>query len=126
MEAVAKAAGQPVNIGSPSLNATIQHIIEERLDGVIQAKVSKEEERRFRQLRWVVVLIGLIGLGTFGTLANYLIQEAVDRRAGHVKQSLDMLRVNMLALKLDISDSFSVEDSNAVMLLLHKIAGNQE
>jgi hypothetical protein len=105
-----------------SLERSIEKTFSEKLDTLIQAKI----DRRFRQLKWIVALAGLIGLGTFGTLANYLIQQAVDLRAGRVTQTMNMLRVNMLAMKLDIAKSFTREESSSVMALLRTIAHNDE
>lgn len=106
----------------------IRERVELEVSSTVPGSVAREEERRFRQLKWLIALVGLGGLGTFGTLSNYLIEKAVDgrleARTGNISDSLEFIRFNSIALKLDLGTSFSKEDRNAVMTYLRRTATN--
>lgn len=100
----------------------IRASVEAQLPGLVHQAVSQEEERRFRQIKWIVVFLGLIGLGTFGTLATFIVEKAVDAKAGSIKEALELTRINGLALKLRVEKSFSETERDEVVALLKRIA----
>jgi hypothetical protein len=104
------------------LKDLIWDAISEVAPELVHQSVAKEEERRFRQLKWVVLFIGLIGLGTFGTLATFVIEKAVDAKAGGIKETLELTRINGLALKLDNGKSFATNERDEAMALLMRIS----
>lgn len=102
--------------------------IEERLVPLVQEEVSRDGERRYRQYRWFAAFIGAIGLGTFGTLANYLIEKAVESRieakAGNISESIDYMRFYTMTLKLDLGTSYSTDEKDIVMTYLRSSSKN--
>ncbi len=100
--------------------------LQEKLPSIVHEEVSREEERRYRQIKWFVAFIGVVGLGTFGTLANYLIEKAVDSRieakAGNISESIDYMRFYTVTLKLDLGTSYSNEEKDVVMTYLRSAA----
>jgi len=114
------------NLRVSQLSEEIEGIISDKIDGklpsAIHEAVSREEERRYRQIKWFIAFVGVVGLGTFGTMANYLIEKAVDSRmeakAGNLSESLDFMRFYTLTLKLDLGTSYSNEDRDAILTYL--------
>ena len=96
----------------------------------VRREVSVQEDIRFRQLRWFLILAGLIGLGTFGTLANYLIEKAVENRfekkTEKISRALDFSKFYTIALKVDMGDSFSQPDLDAIKSFLRKVEKDSE
>lgn len=117
------------NLLSDEIERYIRDRTKLEVDAAVQTAVSEEEERRFRQIKWLIALVGLVGLGTFGTLSNYLIEKAVDSRlearTGNISDTMDLIRFDSVALKLELGDSFSPEDRTAVMTYLRKAAQNE-
>lgn len=117
----------------PDLTDDVEQYIRERVElevrSAVPEAVAHEEERRFRQLKWMIALVGLVGLGTFGTLSNYLIEKAVEMRlesrTGNISDSLEFVRFSSLALKIDMGNSFSKEDRSAIMNYLRRTATNE-
>lgn len=100
----------------------IERLVGVRLPELVHQAVAKEEERRFRQLKWIAAFIGVVGLGTFGTLATFMVEKVVDAKAGNIKETLELTRINGLALKLNIGKSFSPNDRDEAMALLIRIS----
>jgi len=121
-------AEQPIAL-EPEVEVFIRERIKREVPPTVLEAVRQEEEKRFRQLRWFVALVGLVGFGTFGTLSNYLIEKAVDSkieaRTGQISDSLDFVRFTRTSLKLELGRSFTVEDKNAVMGYLRRAAKNE-
>lgn len=113
---------------SDELRKYVRETVGSSVREAVPAVVATEEERRFSQFKWIVALIGLVGLGTFGTLSNYLIEKAVDgrleARTGNISDALDFIRFNSIALKLDLGASFSVEDRTSILNYLRRSAKN--
>lgn len=105
----------------------VRDAVQDRMGAMIHEEVGREEERRYRQLRWLVAFVGVVGLGTFGTLSNYLIEKAVESkleaRTGNISESLDFARFYTLTLKLELGTEFSPDDRDAIMSYLRKAAG---
>lgn len=127
MNAVTQIAATPApdNIVE-TIRLTLQEQVAHELEATIHEKIQAEEDRRFRQLKWIVAFIGLIGLGTFGTLANYFIEKTVDARAGHLRTTLELSEVHLLALRIEFKDSFARDDSDHLMALLRRVATNPQ
>lgn len=100
--------------------------VEGRLQALVHEEVGKEEERRYRQIKWFIAFVGVVGLGTFGTLANYLIEKAVESRleakTGNISESMEFMRFYTITLKLDLGTSYSSEEKDAVMTYLRSAA----
>jgi hypothetical protein len=111
--------GTPVNA---LLKEDIEKAVSELAPQLVQEAVTKEEERRFRQLKWIAAFIGVVGLSAFGAVANLMIESVVDAKAGNIREALELTRINSLALKLELSDSFTSEDKEQAMTLLTRIA----
>lgn len=101
-----------------------------RLEPMIKEAVVREEEARFRQFKMIVAFIGLIGLGTFGTLANLLIEKAVDSRieksTGNISQALDFLKFSTAARMIELDDSFSQDEVDSALAYLRETAHNRD
>jgi hypothetical protein len=110
---------------SPEIAKEIQEEITLILDRKVHEAVKHEEEKRFRQLKWLVAILGVVGLGTFGTLGSQYIDKAIDSRAGNIKDQISLNRVHLLAVKLDLENSFSPEDSREAMNLLRRLSENK-
>lgn len=109
-------------ISADRVRDEVEKVVAEEVPNLVHQVVLKEEERRFRQLKWIVAFIGLIGLGTFGTLATFMIEKAVDMKAGGIREYLELTRINALALKLTVGKSFSSGERDEAMALLMRIA----
>lgn len=100
--------------------------VNEKLHFTIHEAVSREEDRRYKQIKWFIAFIGVVGLGTFGTMANYLIEKAVDSRmeekTGSLTESINFMRFYTLTLKLDLGTSYSNEDKEAIISYLRSAA----
>lgn len=108
----------------------VDKAIEKNLKPLVEKEVFAKEEERFKQLSWIIALFGLIGVGTFGTLAKYLIESAVEqkleRRTGEISSALDFSRFYALTLKLAIGKGFTPEDVDAIMNYLRKVERNSQ
>lgn len=115
---------------SAQMEQFVKEQIEVRLHQVVRSEVAREEEERFRQLRWLAAIVGLIGLGTFGTLASYVIEKTVDSRiedkAGQISKAMGFIKFYTITLKLDLGTSFSQEDQDVIMSYLRKAAADNE
>lgn len=117
------------NVQRVELSDDVERYIRERLEievnEAVPSIVIKEEDRRFSQLKWLVALVGVVGLGTFGTLSNYLIEKAVDSKleakTGNITDALDFLRFNSLSQKLESGTSFSRQERAAIMTYLRTV-----
>jgi len=110
-------------VGTPNdWREEIRKVIAIQIPDLVEQSVAKEEERRFRQLKWVVAFIGLVGLGTIGTLGNLAIDKAVDAKAGNIRETLELTKINSLALKINLSKGFSPDDRDDAVALLSRIA----
>lgn len=100
------------------------------LETQVREAVAAEVDRRAKHMHLVLAIIGLIGLGTFGTLANYLIEKAVDRslmaRVGDIDNALNFSRFAAVSLKLRVGDSFSRQDVDAAMNYLRQTETNKK
>jgi hypothetical protein len=101
-----------------------------RLEPLVHSKIEQEEEVRFRQLKWVIVFIGLIGLGTFGTLANYLIEKAVDERiersTENISQTLDFMKFYTASVKVELGSSYTKKEADLIMNYLRRSRDNSD
>lgn len=108
------------------VHTSIDTEIEKNIVPRIYEIVQKEEEKRFRQFKWFAAFLGLIGLGTFGTLANYLIEKAVETQVeihtGNISEAIEFSKFFTITLKLDLGKRFSTEDVDAIMTYLRKVA----
>lgn len=108
----------------------IRRIVESRMHPMIRDEIAHEESQRFRQIKWIIAFVGIVGLGTFGTLANYLIEEAVDskleNRAGNINEALNFIKFQTLANKLELNASFSDKDRDAIMNYLRDVESNDD
>ncbi|WP_299235244.1 hypothetical protein [uncultured Halomonas sp.] len=108
----------------------IRRIVESRMHPIIRDEIAHEESQRFRQIKWIIAFVGIVGLGTFGTLANYLIEEAVDskleNRAGKINEALGFIKFQALANKLELNTSFSDKDRDAIMNYLRDVQSNDD
>lgn len=119
-----------VTVPADQVQAAVQHAVDQQLRTAVSKEVTEQEDVRFRQLKWFVAIVGLIGLGTFGTLAGYLIEKAVEtrieRRTNEITESLAFSRFYTIALKLDVEEEFSQPDVDAVMNYLRKVERNSD
>jgi hypothetical protein len=108
----------------------LRRYVDSRVRDLVGEEVSREEEKRFKQLQRFIAIVGLIGLGTFGTLSNYLIEKAVDSRlesrTGRISESLDFLRFATIVTKLELGTSFTPYDRDAVMNFLRRASKNDD
>lgn len=106
----------------------IERLVEEevgrRLDAMVHDAVGKEEDIRFRQLKWFMVFIGLVGLGTFGTLTNYLIEKAVDSKiessTGRISNTLEMFRMQNAAIRIELDEGLTQERTEEILSFLRR------
>lgn len=112
---------------------SIERYIRERVELEVSETapriVAVEEDKRFSQLKFLIALISVVGLGTFGTLSNYLIEKAVDSKleakTGNISDAIDFLRFSSYSLKLEVGTSFSAEDRTAIMAYLRKASKSE-
>lgn len=106
----------------------VDRAVDRNVKSLVEKEVTAKEDERFKQLSWIVAFIGLIGIGTFGTLAKYLIETAVEqrleKRTGEISSALDFSRFYLLTLKLEFGDGFTQEDVDAIMNYLRKVEKN--
>lgn len=100
----------------------IEKVVIEQVPELVHQSVMKEEERRFRQIKWIAVFISVVGLGTFGTLATFMIEKIVDAKAGGIKETLELTRINGLALSLKLGKGISPNERDEAMALLTRIS----
>lgn len=90
--------------------------------------VRAEVGRRSRQFRWIGAVVGVIGLGTIGTLVNFLVDTSVrnqiEERTGNISDAIEFARLQTIALKLELKSSFSDQEANAIMKFLRKLKSN--
>jgi hypothetical protein len=117
-------------VPSDQLDKAVQRSVDEQLHTAVVKEVTAQEDVRFKQIRWFIAIVGLIGLGTFGTVAAYVIEKVVDtrleRRTNNITQTVALSRFYMMAVKLDIGQSFSQDDVDAIMNYLRKVEKNSE
>jgi hypothetical protein len=119
------------NLGlPPGFESLVREQVEGQIHAVVHDEVNRAEDIRYRQVKWMVAIVGVVGLSIFGTLARFLIQAAVDRslneRVGKINAAMEFIQFYTITLKLDLGTSFSEEDKNAVMGYLRKAATNDE
>ena len=116
----------PGSSAASEIGELIASEVASRLQPLVHEEVGREEERRYRQIKWFIAFVGIVGLGTFGTLANYLIEKAVESRleakAGNISESMEFMRFYTITLKLDLGTSYSSEEKDAVMTYLRSAA----
>lgn len=123
----------------PQFNASLRKVeIEDMIDKVIDQKLKSMVERevtsnvndRFNQLNWILALLGIVGVGSLGTLANYFIEKAVeqrlDKRTGNITEGLEFSRFYLLTLKLQIGQGFTQVDIDPIMNYLRKVERNSQ
>lgn len=98
------------------------HLIEKKIHEAIQF----EENRRFRQLKWIIAGLGLLGAGTFGTIATVYVDRAIDARIGQLTDQASLFRFLAMASQLSSGAQLSDEQKNGVMKLMKRIAENKE
>lgn len=78
---------------SDEIKQYVGQYLERELKMLVHEKVQVEEELRFRQLKWIVIFIGLIGLSSITTLLNFMIDQSVQTQTRKVnddiKEALD-------------------------------------
>lgn len=115
---------------SEEIKVFVESYLDRELEGLVHEKVKVEEEQRFRQLKWIVIFLGVVGLGSMSTLANYFIEKAVDERitraAGNISDSIEFSKFFTVTLKLELGTQFSQEDVDLIMNYLRKVEKKPE
>lgn len=108
----------------------ISRSLDLKLKPLVQNEVMLQEEKRFTRLSWLLAIIGLVGLGTFGALTNTIIEKTVEnrleKRTGNITSALEFSKFYLLTLKLEIGESFTQPQVNAIMSYLRKIETDSE
>ena len=121
---------QRTSITADEMQKFIEKSVEQQLRAAVTKEVTEQEDAHLKQLKWFIAFVALVGLGTFGTLAKYIIEKAVEsgleRRTDRISQGLAFSRFYTIALKLDLADSFSQPDVDAVMNYLRKVEKNSD
>lgn len=97
---------------------------------VIEKKIHEaikfEEDRRFRQLKWIIVGLGILGAGTLGTIATVYVDKAIDARIGQLTDQASLFRFMAMADQFRSGAKLSDEQKGGVMRLMKRIAENKE
>lgn len=114
-----------MNNSSDHDNPSIHEIVEE-----VEKRTSERETRRFRLLYVLVGLVSFIGVGVLTQLVDFYATKAVEQRLENAKKEYESAKVFAqllsLATKLDVSDSFSNTDREAIMRLLGTAKDNKQ
>jgi len=97
-------------------------LIEKKIHEAIQF----EENRRFRQLKWIIAGLGILGAGTFGTIATVYVDKAIDARIGQLTDQASLFRFMAMAGQFSSGAKLSDEQKSGVMKLMKRIAENKE
>lgn len=97
-------------------------LIEKKIHEAIQF----EEDRRFRQLKWIIVGLGILGAGTLGTIATVYVDKAIDARIGQLTDQASLFRFMAMAGQLSNGAKLSDEQKSSVMKLMRRIADNKD
>ncbi len=112
------------------LDEKLSEYIDLKLEPLVNQAVKAEEEVRYRQLKWIVVFVGVVGVGTFVTLTNYLIkdavEDAVEEQIGFAGEQLEIGIAFTMATKIAISAEVPPEDVRFMMTFLEKAANNDK
>lgn len=102
--------------------------IGKNLRAVVTEEVAREEARKYGQFKWIIAFLGVVGIGTFGTLGNMIIDKVVDAklesRIGPISESFEFIKLSNMASQLESAKSFSKDDKDAIMEYLRKTAKN--
>lgn len=107
-----------------TIEATLGAVLDEKVQPLIDAKFRAADERRFRQLTFIISLLSLIGVGAFYFLISYTAERAVDKRIGvqttRLNDAVALSEFSIRASKIDEADSFSDEDAEFLMGFLRE------
>ena len=111
-------------IGIEDIERIVEQEVNRKLDSMVHSAVAKEEDVRFRQLKWILVALGVVGFGSFGTLASYIIEKAVDARiesaTGGISTRLEILGIQVAASDLEDDDGITIEGLDSIMNYLRE------
>jgi hypothetical protein len=116
---------------SDEIKQYVGQYLERELKVLVHEKVQAEEELRFRQLKWIAIFIGLIGLGSIGTVAKNMIdqsvQEEIEKATAEISQAMGFLSLLGLSLGLGATDEpASQEDINKVIDALYDLKKDKD
>jgi len=97
-----------------------------QLDKRIHEAVKFEEEKRFRQLKWITVVLGLIGVGTLGTIATFYVDRAIEARAGQLTDQAALFRFLAVASSMKDGSRLSDEERIGMFRLMRRLSENKE
>lgn len=108
---------------SDEIKQYVGQYLERELKVLVHEKVQAEEDLRFRQLKWIAIFIGLLGLGSIGTVTKNIIESSVDSKIGKASEIIDqkMEFFNFFVLSLSIGGDDEValkENLSAIMRYL--------
>jgi len=96
----------------------------------VERRASERETKRFRSLYALVALVSFVGIGVISQLIELYATRAVDQRLEQTRVEFESAKIFTqllsLATKLDLSDSFSNTDRDAVMRLLEMSVPNKK
>lgn len=96
----------------------------------VENRIAERENRRFRTLYVLVGIVSFVGIGVIAQLVDFYATKAVEQRIERSKQEYESAKtfaqLLALATKLDISDSFSHTDRDAIMRLLKDAKANRQ
>ena len=115
-----------------NLEELVETAVNRHLGPLVVKEIAQRADTRFKQLKWFIALIGILGLGTLGILANYLIEKAVESRLEpatgntssdisralgmtwwNVRLPRDLKRTDYVGLAYKLPDGSSVEGSGS-------------
>lgn len=112
----------PLDLSTPPPDADF----EMRLDRKIHDAVKYEEEKRFRQLKWITVVLGLLGVGTLGTVATYYVDRAIEARTEQLTDQAALFRFLAMANTLEQGRGLSDESRQGLFKLMRRLADNRD
>jgi hypothetical protein len=92
----------------------------------IDAAVKFEEDRRFRQLKWIVVVAGFIGVGTLGTVATHYVDKAIEAKSGQLTDQARLFRLLAMVNGMEEGGGLTEEQIRTTIPMLERIAKNDE
>lgn len=102
--------------------------IRKSLRSFVSEEVAREEDRKYRHLKWLIAIVGLVGLGTFSTLVNTFIEKTVESRVesriGPISEAFEFYNLSTMATQIETSKAFSDEDKDSIMDYLRATAKN--
>lgn len=107
-----------------------EELLVSRITDIVETKIASHESRRFRNLYIVISFVSFIGVGVITQLVDFYATKAVESKLHEAKEELDSAKtfaqLLALATKLDLSDSFTHNDRDTIVVLLEKAKNNSK